>query len=147
MKSFDIWNEKKKEMENLGILEFTPRAREIWWCSLGLNLGSEQDGVGENFERPIVILRKLSSTTFIVLPLSTKRKMEDFQYEFTINGVLGYVLLDQIKVVDIRRFSRKMGYMTKSDFEIVVQRFVGILYKAKDPSYEGSISEAEAAVM
>lgn len=40
-----------------------------------------------------------------------------------------------------------MGYMKIEDFQNVIQRFITILYKTKDPSCEGSISEAEAAVM
>jgi mRNA interferase MazF len=145
-KNFDIWNTYKKEIEDNPRTDFVNK-RDIWWCCLGVNIGSEQDGVGEHFERPVIVLRKLSSTTFVVFPLSTKKKLEDFQYEITINGIIAYVLLDQIKVVDLRRFVRKMGYMNKIDFENVVEKFISLLYKTKDPSCEGSISEAEAAVV
>lgn len=145
-KNFDIWNTYKKEIEGNPRTDFVNK-RDIWWCSLGVNIGSEQDGVGEHFERPVIVLRKLSSTTFIVLPLSTKKKLEDFQYEITVNGIIAYVLLDQIKVVDLRRFVRKMGYVNKIDFENVIEKFISLLYKTKDPSCEESISKAEAAVM
>ncbi|MEK9183120.1 MAG: hypothetical protein AAB849_01275 [Patescibacteria group bacterium] len=29
------------------------REGEIWWASLGINIGHEQDGKNQNFERPI----------------------------------------------------------------------------------------------
>ena len=55
MKDFDSWNKEKKGLENVGhdILSF--HEREIWWCSIGINLGDEQDGKNELFERPVLI--------------------------------------------------------------------------------------------
>lgn len=145
--NFDNWNEQKKIIDTYELRDFNIHVREIWWCSLGVNIGSEQNGVGEYFERPVLVLRRLSATTFLVLPLSTKKKLEDFQYEITTNNTVGYVLLDQIRVVDKRRFMRMVEYLNKADFENVLQKFIGLLYKSKDPSCEGSISGAEAAVM
>jgi len=145
--NFDIWNNKKKEINTFELRNFNVNTREIWWCSLGMNIGSEQNGIGDYFERPVVVLRRLSTTTFIVLPLSTKKKLKDFQYEVAINNTVSYILLDQIRVIDIRRFMRMMGYLDKKDFQNVLQRFIGLLYKSKDSSFEESISGAEAAVM
>lgn len=51
MKNFDSWNELKKGLENTNRLldkEFFFHEREIWWTSLGLNLGHEQDGKNNN---------------------------------------------------------------------------------------------------
>lgn len=50
MKDFNQWNKEKKGLENVGhdILAF--HEREIWWCSIGINLGDEQDGKNELFE-------------------------------------------------------------------------------------------------
>lgn len=31
------------------------REGEMWWASLGANIGHEQDGKNETFERPILI--------------------------------------------------------------------------------------------
>ena len=72
MKDFDSWNEEKKSLENVGhdILAF--HEREIWWCSIGINLGDEQDGKNELFERPVLILKKFNNKVAWVLPMSTK---------------------------------------------------------------------------
>ena len=48
--------------------------REIWWCSLGVNVGHEEDGKNEQFERPALILKKWSNKTVIILPMTTKTK-------------------------------------------------------------------------
>ena len=31
------------------------KEREVWWCKIGLNVGVEQDGKGNNYTRPILI--------------------------------------------------------------------------------------------
>ena len=42
-KKFDLWNIKKKEI-NKKEKEIQFREREIWWISIGVNIGFEQDG-------------------------------------------------------------------------------------------------------
>ncbi len=31
--------------------------REVWWASLGKNIGFEQDGKNKMFERPVLVLK------------------------------------------------------------------------------------------
>ncbi len=37
--------------------------REIWWAHLGVNVGYEQDGKNDNFERPVLIIKKFGKHT------------------------------------------------------------------------------------
>jgi len=46
-KDFDGWNEEKKQTEMEGARLYT--VREIWWCQLGVNVGSEQSGKAHDF--------------------------------------------------------------------------------------------------
>lgn len=46
----------------------------ICWCYLGVNIGTEQDGRGDNFARPVLILSVLSSTQVLILPFTSKHK-------------------------------------------------------------------------
>ena len=39
-KDFDTWNALKKHIDRKRFLAFV-HAREVWWCSLGLNVGTE----------------------------------------------------------------------------------------------------------
>ena len=48
-KEFDIWNANKKNIQNRELLNIKFHSREVWWCAVGVNIGSEQDGIGENF--------------------------------------------------------------------------------------------------
>ena len=44
-KDFDSWNGEKKNLEQIGHNNLVFHEREIWWCSIGVNLGDEQDGL------------------------------------------------------------------------------------------------------
>ena len=55
-KDFDKWNENKKSVNNSSKNKLY-RSREIWWCTLGVNIGFEQDGTGDNYERPVLVFR------------------------------------------------------------------------------------------
>ena len=51
-------------------------------CSLGKNLGYEQNGSGNNFSRPVLVLKKFNNRMFWCIPLSTKQNKFDFYYNF-----------------------------------------------------------------
>ena len=104
-KNFDNWNKQKQFIHNKGQQKLF-HEREIWWCSFGINIGREQDGRWDNFERPIVIYKKLSPDTFVSLPLSTKKKLEKFQAKVTHGSLVNFALLDQIRILDSKRLLR-----------------------------------------
>jgi hypothetical protein len=47
----------KKWIKDHAIAPFYHK-REIWWCSLGVNVGFEQDGTGTNYDRPVLVICK-----------------------------------------------------------------------------------------
>lgn len=69
-KKFDNWNEIKKNLhgEHKAVIF---KERDIFWVSIGINIGYEQDGKGEIFSRPVVIVKKYNNNLFFGVPLST----------------------------------------------------------------------------
>lgn len=126
-KDFDRWNAEKKQLQVCSRRPAFVSEREIWWGALGVNVGREQDGRGDHFERPIVILKVLSPDTFVVLPLSTKRRMEVFQSEVTHGTIRGFALLDQIRVLDAKRLRRKIGTMGRGEFQKIREKVTAML--------------------
>lgn len=126
MKNFDSWNIEKKKINRIDTVKLFHQ-REIWWSSFGVNIGREQDGRSDNFERPVIILKKLSPDTLICLPLSTKKKLGKFQAKITHDSVSGFALLDQIKVIDSKRLLRKIGTVSISQFESMKNKFKELL--------------------
>ncbi|MCX6780980.1 MAG: hypothetical protein NT003_02595 [Candidatus Magasanikbacteria bacterium] len=64
-KKFDEWNNLKQRLHGR-VWRHYIREGEIWFCSLGVNIGWEQDGKNETFERPVLVVRKLSRHYFWV---------------------------------------------------------------------------------
>src|SRR3990167_8481369 len=56
-KDFDQWNKLKKDLHKRHADTFA-YPREIWWCSLGVNVGAEMDGKNDRFHHKIVTEQK-----------------------------------------------------------------------------------------
>ena len=125
-KDFDNWNSKKKEIESLS-LKFLFKTGEIWWCSVGLNIKAESCGKGENYQRPVLILKKLSGESFIGIPLSTKKKEGTWFCEITVHGEKRYALLYQIRMFSANRFQRRLASLDKADFKRVKEKLEALL--------------------
>jgi mRNA interferase MazF len=130
---FDTWNVLKKEID-VSIQDFNFSEKEIWWCSLGKNIGNEQDGKNNNFERPVLILKKWNSSFFIGLPLTSKNKINDknkkYYFEYDLNELeLGYIILTQIKSLSKKRLIRRMGKISNKTFFEIEKRMKGLLFK------------------
>lgn len=82
--------------------------------SLGKNIGFEQNGSGDNFSRPVLVIKKFNNHMFWCAPLSTKQKKFDFYYNFTdLNEEKVSVILAQLRLVSVKRLKRKL-YEIKS---------------------------------
>ncbi len=119
MKNFDTWNEIKKEYDRKDRLvnPVYMKEREIWWLSLGLNIGDEEDGKGELFERPIVVVKKFNNNLFWGCALSTKIK-ENNPYYVKINTQSGVqsIVISQLRLYDTKRLQEKFDIVSKEDF-------------------------------
>jgi len=122
MKKFDEWNEVKKSIsQEKNVVYFIER--DIFWASIGVNIGFEQDGKGDIFSRPVLILKKYSKNIFLGIPLSTKIKEGSFFFSFKLNGKVSNALLVQSRSYDSKRLENKIGMISKNDFELLKKRF------------------------
>ena len=115
-KEFDIWNELKKEIQlSDNDPNFFPQEGEVWMSSIGKNIGYEQNGSGENFARPILVVKKFNNHMFWCVPLSNKQKKFDFYFNFTDpGGQKVSAILAQLKLTSVKRLRRKI-YQVTSD--------------------------------
>ncbi|MDP3661781.1 MAG: type II toxin-antitoxin system PemK/MazF family toxin [bacterium] len=115
-KDFDLWNKDKKRTHAEQPRLYT--VREIWWCRLGVNIGSEQDGSGKFFLRPVVIVRGFGADTCMVIPLTTSLRQHILRIPVgEIQGKKASAILSQIRVVDTRRLVEKIGFLEKDMFD------------------------------
>jgi len=116
-KDFDKWNIEKKKIQEENFLDVFFHEREIWWCSLGLNIGYEQDGSKDNYRRPVLILKGLSIQTCLIVPLTTSIHLHLLRPSIgLVNGKEAKALISQIRVIDKRRLVSKIGYIDQKTF-------------------------------
>jgi len=107
-KDFNLWNNRKKEIHFKERPVFYHQ-REVWWCSLGINVGSEQDGTGKNFDRPVLIIKGFNSNSFLGIALTGKKKEGKYYiYLGKIEGRDSTAILSQIRLIDSKRLIRKI---------------------------------------
>jgi mRNA interferase MazF len=126
IKDFGGWHQR---VSSLDLKEFEDffYEREIWWCALGVNIGSEQDGKNESFERPVLILKKISKDLLWVAPLTSKIVKHDFRVLTKSTGEPSQVLLSQIRTISSKRLLRKIGKMKRSLFSEIIIKLALIL--------------------
>jgi len=116
LKKFNEWNELTQTLNKKeNIINF--KEREIYWGSLGENIGSEQNGKGKDFSRPILVVKKLNKQLFFSVPLSTTIRDGSYFYNFNFfENQQSSALLVQAKIFDLKRIDQKIGMINKNDF-------------------------------
>jgi mRNA interferase MazF len=127
-KDYLLWGRVKSKVNNKNYSFFGIKEREIWICNLGENIGFEEDGKGNNFTRPVLVLRVFNRRFCYVVPLSTTKKRGKYFYPFDgRTGKISVALLSQLKAIDVSRLRRKIGFVSKVDFEEILKRLFRIL--------------------
>ncbi len=114
-KDFDSWNTNKKRIESKSTTALA-YPREVWWCVIGLNIGTEIDGKNQSFERPVIVVRVYNKEMMVVLPLTSKKKQDPFHHLIKVNDRLVSAKLTQMRVISGKRLSRKIGVLDKDSF-------------------------------
>jgi mRNA-degrading endonuclease toxin of MazEF toxin-antitoxin module len=126
-KDFDKWNDEKKKLENTTLDSLIFHEREIWWCSIGINLGDEQDGKNELFERPVLVLKKFNSKICWMLPMTTKPKTGIYYYTLKHNGQTFSVILSQIRLLSVKRFRRFVRKISVGQFRKIQNKIIDLV--------------------
>jgi len=126
-KDFDRWHIVKKETDKKKDMEVFFHEREIWWCTIGTNIGSEIDGKSKYFERPVLIIKKFNKTTLWIVPITSKPKIGKYYYTFNWNKRDQSVVLSQLKLISVKRLGRRMGIVSEGNFLDIKSNIVGLL--------------------
>ena len=129
MKQFNKWHIQKEFIDNN---KKAPRfhEREIWWASIGLNIGDEEDGKNDQFERPVLVIKKFNSEIAWIIPMSTKLKDNPYYfltYDKDNNGFS--LMLSQMRVISTKRLTRFVRKLSTEKFKEVLFLISDILIK------------------
>lgn len=81
---------------------------DIWWASIGDNIGQEINGKGKEFTRPVYIYHTLDKNFCLIIPTSTKIKIGSWFVSVTQKDQIVSLCLHQIRVIDCRRLKSKI---------------------------------------
>ena len=120
---FIKWTKLKFTLHTLTDISFYFHDKEIWWASLGQNIGSEQNGKNVNFERPVLIFKKFNRQTFLGVPISSQLKNSPYHYIFDKDDRQYCLNFSQIRVLSSKRLLRRVGMMNAIDFQRIKNQF------------------------
>lgn len=126
-KPFDQWNINKKQVD-CSARQVLFHEGEIWWTQVGLNVGIEQNGKGNNFLRPVLIFKKYNRQHFLGIPLTTQKMPAKFSFHLTPSTALvkkeSWIVFSQIRIMDSKRLHNNMGKLPKRIFEDIQKKVV-----------------------
>jgi mRNA-degrading endonuclease toxin of MazEF toxin-antitoxin module len=119
-KDFDGRNMEKKHLDMAYVHKLLyPRARQIWYIKLWVNIGFEADGKWE-YTRPVLVIKKIWSL-FRCIPMTTKHKDNYYHYKLQTvyfwPDIVSSLMLSQARIIDIKRFEEMIGYVSEWEFQ------------------------------
>ena len=120
-KDFNSWNEEKKRLQKRLFTDYV-HEREVWWCTLGVNLGFEQDGKHALFERPVLVIKKFNKDVVLIVPLTTKAKDNKYHINFVHKDETFSAVISQLRLISTKRLRRKMYVMDSRIFSQIIER-------------------------
>ena len=130
LKRFDVWNDIKKILNKKIIKETTHfYEREVWWTSLGKNIGSEENGKNKHFERPCLIFRIFNKDVLWVIPLTTKLNIKNDRNEYLIknNDLNSIADITQLRLISSKRLLRYKNTISYDDFQNIIKMIMDLI--------------------
>ena len=128
IKHFGIWIALKERI-HFAARKWKFREREIWWMAIGENVGTEINGKGVNFLRPVLIVRKYGAGGFFGIPLSSQIHKGIWYVHFLTKDKLQCALLSQASSFSSYRLYSYIGRISKADFVRVIEGLEILLFR------------------
>jgi len=127
IKIFANWTKAKIKIHLVG-KNIYPKQKEIWWASLGQNVGVEINGKNDSFERPVLVIKVFNNQFILIVPISSKLKTGKYYYKFiNNNGEENVVVLSQIRSISSKRLVRKVSEMSAKEFSEIKRKIIEII--------------------
>lgn len=91
---------------------------EVWWTHVGENVGSELNGKGSDFLRPVLVFKKFNKNFFFGIPLTSKTKTGLFYISFRFNNKTSTASLSNAREFSSLRLKENglLGEISQIDF-------------------------------
>ena len=125
-KDFDKWMRVKKRIDKENVIR-TIKEGDIWWSSIGENVGNEICGKGNAYTKPVLVFKKLNNNNFLAIPLTSQKHEGTWYASFNFVNKTQTAVVSQIQNMSVARLKRKMGQLSKGDYKIVFDALIGLL--------------------
>ena len=123
VKQFFEWIKIKEKLHNTDAEPPLVKERDLWWVSFGENIGSEVNGKSKLFSRPGLVIKKLSRGFYLIAPTTSQKKEGTWYVPMRQEGKDMFVCLHQVRTIDYRRLSTRLGVADEEDFRRVKEAF------------------------
>lgn len=138
-KDFKKWSTKKEKIDNRINVPFV-NEREIFWCSIGINIGDEENGKSEQFSRPVLVFKKFNQNLFWGIPLSSKNKNNDYYVQIDFKESISSALISHLRLYDVKRLIFRIGKLHKVEFDKVIIRVTNLIPRSSFENLGGRLS-------
>ena len=130
MKRFLEWIGIKEKIHNENNFP-SFEERQIWWAYLGENVGHEEDGKGENFMRPFIVIRKFNKELLFGIPCSSITKDNQYYFEVVVwsGNFKTAALLSQGRTISSRRLVKIIDKVGESVFNDLKTAMIKAVFK------------------
>jgi mRNA interferase MazF len=120
-KDFFNWAKQKNKIHEDKIRAYF-NEREVWFASLGANVGYEQDGRGKRYLRPIIVVKKFNNEVLWCIPLTKNNKIQRYYFALNINNNTSTAILTQLRLIDAKRLQYKIGNISEKAFSEIKEK-------------------------
>lgn len=125
-KDYKDWMAVKSKLQKKhqdGNFKISYKEGDVFWMSIGENVGYEEDGKNELYLRPVLVVYGISRTLFYGAPLTSQEKRGRFYYGVTLKGKKAFVMLNQISALDCARIEgRRMAIIPQKELRLIKER-------------------------
>ena len=109
-----------KIKEKIHTEKFPPtfEEREIWWAILGENIGHEENGRGDDFIRPFVVIRKFNKELLFGIPCSSIMKENKYYFKIVVQAgnFKTSAMLSQARTISSKRLLKVVDKIGEESF-------------------------------
>lgn len=109
------WNKVKISFHNKPNRKKSFRESDVQWVACGENVGTEINGKGKVYTRPVYVLRKLDARSFVGIPLTTQKKTGTWYVQLNFQGKEIRAVISQIRTFSTKRMYERIGQLDEQD--------------------------------
>ena len=123
---FHEWGLLKQKLDTLPRNKLI-REGVVWFCSVGKNIGHEEDGKNAFYERPVLIVRKFTADYFWDVPLMSTIRTGPYSLNIYFQEIIRCALLFRMRSYDTKRLQRQAGAVSQESLKNIRRALANFL--------------------